>query len=153
MILPDGIQQSATLPQDMMNSLQVENNTAAIRRHTKHTHLFGTDTVEMYIDNASEPLTIQLVRQAVFGRYTPGSMSQPRIDLEPYRAYSKGVSRMHAAIRRLDSGLVIEDLQSSNGTWVNMVRLQPYHPCPLHSGDIVNLGKLEIQIFFGEQGG
>lgn len=33
------------------------------------------------------------------------------------------VSRRHALIRQLDCGLAIEDLQSSNGTWVNERRI------------------------------
>jgi pSer/pThr/pTyr-binding forkhead associated (FHA) protein len=49
------------------------------------------------------------------------------------------VSRRHAVMRRLDSGaFAIEDLGSTNGTYVNDARTAG--PTPVVSGDIVRLG-------------
>ena len=91
---------------------------------------------------------VQVAQQAILGRYTPSSATQPRIDLTPYGAYDKGISRMHAIIRRTDAGLIIEDLASSNGSWLNSQRLRPYIPGPLRSGDHLRLGQIEIEIHF-----
>jgi pSer/pThr/pTyr-binding forkhead associated (FHA) protein len=49
------------------------------------------------------------------------------------------VSRRHAVMRVLDSGAVaIEDLGSTNGTWVNDDRVDG--PTPVAPGDIVRFG-------------
>jgi pSer/pThr/pTyr-binding forkhead associated (FHA) protein len=49
------------------------------------------------------------------------------------------VSRKHAVIRVLDTGdAAIEDLGSTNGTWVNDARTEG--PTPVAPGDIVRFG-------------
>jgi len=44
------------------------------------------------------------------------------------------VSRRHAVLRISSAGVTIEDLGSSNGTFVNGVRLAANQPVPLHDG-------------------
>jgi pSer/pThr/pTyr-binding forkhead associated (FHA) protein len=100
------------------------------------------------VGQSEKPLVIEIASQAVLGRYAAGSASQPRIDLAPYNAFGKGVSRMHAIIRRTERGLVVEDLASSNGSWLNGVRLNPFSPRPLQSGDRLALSQLEIVVHF-----
>ena len=107
--------------------------------------------VAFYISGVKDPLIFKIGRQAVLGRQAADSSSQPRIDLSPYEAFQKGVSRMHAIIRRDEKlGMVVEDLASSNGTWLNGTRLQPYIPRVLHSGDVLKLSQIEITVAFGE---
>ena len=48
-----------------------------------------------------------------------------------------GVSRQHARIYQTDTDFVIEDLGSSNGTFVDGV---PIVSCVLHGGDSVQIG-------------
>jgi hypothetical protein len=50
---------------------------------------------------------------------------------------SPRVSRHHAQIRLLPSGAVIEDMGSTNGTWVNQRRVRGTHQ--LSSGDLISL--------------
>jgi hypothetical protein len=120
-------------------------------RRTKHIGLLGADAIALYINNAENPLMIDISQEAILGRFTPNSPSQPRVDLMPYGAYEKGVSRMHAVIKRSASGgLTIEDLLSNNGTYLNGVRLPPRVPYQLASGNHIKLGQLEIEIFFGD---
>jgi pSer/pThr/pTyr-binding forkhead associated (FHA) protein len=58
---------------------------------------------------------------------------------------------MHVVIRRDEKlSLTVEDLASSNGSWLNGVRLQPYVPNILRSGDILRLGQIEIVFTAGE---
>jgi pSer/pThr/pTyr-binding forkhead associated (FHA) protein len=110
------------------------------------------DAVALYVGDHDAPLILQITSQAILGRYTPHSVSQPRVDLTPYGAFDKGVSRMHIILRRSDAGLVIEDMASSNGTWLNGKRLQPYTPAVIRSGDRLRLGQLEIEIHLGGEG-
>ena len=66
------------------------------------------------------------------------------------RLSDPGVSRLHAAVRLEGRTLVVEDLGSANGTWVNGDRLRD--PCRAGAGDSIELGhtRLEIQIEGGE---
>jgi hypothetical protein len=54
------------------------------------------------------------------------------------------VSRQHARFEQVNGGLQVVDLGSSNGTWVNGVRIQA--PTRLRSGDVVVVGKTTIEI-------
>jgi pSer/pThr/pTyr-binding forkhead associated (FHA) protein len=59
---------------------------------------------------------------------------------------SERVSREHAVVRRIHSGLEIEDLASRNGTWVNGARIR--YRTVLQPGDEIELGEdlLEVVI-------
>lgn len=54
-----------------------------------------------------------------------------------------GVSRLHAMIVHDESGYKVEDLNSTNGTWVNGKRLTPREPYALHDGDKVSFAEAE----------
>lgn len=68
-----------------------------------------------------------------------------REDTLEFAIPSSSVSRRHASISLADSGeLIIEDLQSSNGTFVNR---QPItEPTPIEHGDVIHFGNVEIRI-------
>jgi len=69
------------------------------------------------------------------------------IDLEdqepPDRIWS---SRQHAFISFESGGLVIEDLNSSNGTFVNRQRIYPGQKCPLNVNDVVQIGTVQMKL-------
>ncbi|MCA9610019.1 MAG: FHA domain-containing protein, partial [Myxococcales bacterium] len=50
------------------------------------------------------------------------------------------LSRRHARFLREDEGVVVEDLDSTNGTWFHGTRLEA--PVTLHPGDAVTLGSV-----------
>lgn len=54
------------------------------------------------------------------------------------------LSRRHAVLRVLGTGLEIEDLGSLNGTFVNGSRIES--PTPLTGGDVVKLGTTSFEI-------
>jgi pSer/pThr/pTyr-binding forkhead associated (FHA) protein len=70
----------------------------------------------------------------------------PDIDLTPYQAYASGVSRLHAVVKRDSDRVLVMDLGSSNGTYVNGRRINPHVEETLNHGDILALGKLKIQV-------
>lgn len=59
---------------------------------------------------------------------------------------SERVSREHAVVRQIHTGLEIEDLGSRNGTWVNGVRIS--RPTVLQPGDQVALGDDTLEVVF-----
>jgi pSer/pThr/pTyr-binding forkhead associated (FHA) protein len=90
------------------------------------------------------PLTGQ--NEFTLGRITDGQPILPDIDLSPYEGYAEGVSRLHAAIRITERGVMIVDLGSSNGTRINGQKIVPNVNYPLKDGDIIALGRIKMQI-------
>ncbi len=80
------------------------------------------------------------------GRVDPASSVFPEIDLSNDSDPSHGVSRRHARIMKQGGMVVIEDMGSINGTFVNGRRLDPYLPEVIKDGDILHLGKLQLEI-------
>jgi len=87
------------------------------------------------------------------GRVAKGQPILPDFDLTEYDAFSKGVSRLHAAIKVGLKRIVIMDLRSANGTRVNGQKILPNVEYPLKHGDVIALGKLKMQILLNENSG
>jgi pSer/pThr/pTyr-binding forkhead associated (FHA) protein len=56
----------------------------------------------------------------------------------------RAVSRQHAAVSLEGVTLVVEDLDSSNGTWVNGDRIED--PRRLGTGDLIRVGDSELRV-------
>lgn len=54
------------------------------------------------------------------------------------------VSRMHARISKENEGMYLEDLNSTNGTYKNGLRMQPYEKRKLEEGDEIKIGKVVL---------
>jgi len=69
------------------------------------------------------------------------------IDLEdqepPDRVWS---SRQHALINFADGQLTIEDLNSSNGTFVNRTKVYPGQPRVLNVNDVIQIGTVQMKV-------
>ncbi|NDJ52615.1 MAG: FHA domain-containing protein [Chloroflexi bacterium] len=75
----------------------------------------------------------------------------PDIDLAAFGAWENGVSRVHAALQREGEHLYLIDLGSTNGTFLNDVRLAPQSPRLICDGDQVRLGLMRMRVFFESQ--
>jgi pSer/pThr/pTyr-binding forkhead associated (FHA) protein len=73
---------------------------------------------------------------------------KPDLNLNEYGARDKGVSRVHAALRRDRGQVFLIDLGSTNGTRLNGQPLPAHQPAPVASGDEIRLGKLLMRINF-----
>ena len=87
-------------------------------------------------------LAVPEQEEVVIGRADPYLANPPDVDLEPYGGGAAGVSRRHARLLSRPGGWFLEDLHSTNGTFLNEVRVAPEHPVPLCGGDHVRLGTL-----------
>lgn len=70
----------------------------------------------------------------------------PDVDLTPFDAHKHGVSRRHAIIMARNKFLTIRDLNSTNNTFLNGLRLTPDQDVPLEHGDHIRFGRLETQV-------
>lgn len=70
-----------------------------------------------------------------------------QIDLEPYEPSDRvWSSRQHAVIHREADRIVLEDLNSLNGTFVNKTRVHPRQPRPLAVNDIIQIGTVQLKL-------
>lgn len=83
--------------------------------------------------------------QVIVGRSDAVSQFFPDIDLTPHGALEQGVGRRHMRIFVSGTQIMLEDLESTNGTLVNGQRLSPHQPQALRNGDQVTVGKLVLQ--------
>jgi hypothetical protein len=108
--------------------------------------------MQLRVEIPGAPQPIQLLpseeRELLFGRLDATANIVPDIDFTPHAAYQLGISRKHAAVVLKNRQLYIKDLRSSNGTFVNNIRLVPFELYPLRNGDEVKLGQLVIKVFF-----
>lgn len=56
------------------------------------------------------------------------------------------VSRRHAQLICENGGLYLEDVSEHNGTYLNGVKLPSLGKAKVHEGDVINLGRAEIEI-------
>lgn len=58
----------------------------------------------------------------------------------------EALSRRHARVRHGSDGWSVRDLDSTNGTFVNWIRLDPESETPLRSGDVLAFGSAEFVV-------
>lgn len=90
-------------------------------------------------------LPLPAASQALVGRSDPVSKFYPDIDLGPYGALDQGVGRRHARIFLQGGQVMIEDLDSVNGTLVNGQRVLPHQSRALSDGDQITLGRMLLR--------
>jgi hypothetical protein len=136
---------NAVLPTKQLE--QPSNDLAA--KATWGTARFGQDaSIIIHVRDASQPVIVQPAKRTILGRADTSSTQKPDVDLTPYGAVDKGVSRIHAAIYRNEDTLTLIDMGSANGTHLNGQRLVPDQPRILRDGDEIRLGKLVAHIYF-----
>jgi pSer/pThr/pTyr-binding forkhead associated (FHA) protein len=93
-------------------------------------------------------IPIHVTDRVVIGRYDFETQEKADIDLMPYGGRDRGVSRRHALLYRTSRTVSLVDFQSSNGTYINGVKLIAHQPRLLREGDEVRLGNLRFHISF-----
>ncbi len=106
-----------------------------------------SDAITLFVLGHSQPLVVNGQERLILGRVAAAG-PVPTVDLSRYNAHMLGVSRNHAAITRTDTGYALEDLGSTNGTWLNENRLLPGKPAALQNGDLFRLGQLMMVAYF-----
>lgn len=118
-------------------------------------------------DTRPQPIIIEFVEQAILGREADENLTMPErgdasamadgntpkrttsnnhVDLTPFYAHHRGVSRRHALVRFANGKLSIIDLGSTNGTYINEVHLAPHKEYPLEDNDVLRLGFLPLSV-------
>ncbi len=149
-------------PLNIADSLTTQNiDTAQVREAIKKKSVLhapepavtiSNNWVTLHLLDTGQVLPLSERNEFTLGRISEGQPIMPDIDLSPYQAYANGVSRLHAVIKREGNQVLLMDLGSSNGTYVNGKRLNPNSEQGLKNGDVVALGKLKVQVLLKPTG-
>jgi hypothetical protein len=104
------------------------------------------DTTILKFSIEGEELLVSIEEAILVGRMHGWDGEHRIIDLSPFGAYEKGVSRRHLRIRRRGTLIYVADLGSSNGTWLNGQRLVPDGDRLLRYDDELRLSHLIVQV-------
>ncbi|MHB8845502.1 MAG: FHA domain-containing protein [Nitrospirota bacterium] len=91
-------------------------------------------------------LEIPAKNDVVIGREDPISEVFPDLDLTGFGGMEKGVSRRHAVIHHSGPDYTVEDMGSTNGTYVNRRKVLPNAPQAIKPGDEIRFGKLAFSL-------
>jgi pSer/pThr/pTyr-binding forkhead associated (FHA) protein len=86
----------------------------------------------------------------LIGRSDKEGTSTLGLDLAAFDGWRRGVSRVHAKLHH-DSKtgeLLLTDLNSTNGTYLNERPLGAETPTRLRDGDMIRLGDLILRVYF-----
>jgi pSer/pThr/pTyr-binding forkhead associated (FHA) protein len=104
--------------------------------------------VILQVENFDTPITIQLRQEVILGRLADQGDGKTYVNLTSFNADQMGVSRRHARLLRDRRSVYLMDLNSTNGTRLNGQPLPNAIERRLRDGDVIDLGKLKIYVYF-----
>ncbi|MCA9973435.1 MAG: FHA domain-containing protein [Anaerolineales bacterium] len=107
----------------------------------------GPRNVTFVIPSGRRRIKLALSGEMFVGRSDGATGFEPALDLTEFDAAAHGVSRQHAKIQLTNRGVVLVDLDSTNGTYLNNFRLSANQPYLVNNGDEILLGDLLIHMF------
>jgi pSer/pThr/pTyr-binding forkhead associated (FHA) protein len=109
-----------------------------------------TETMRLKLESSEsgDPIVKVVNEELIVGRADNVTDYVPDIDLTPHGAYRLGLSRRHAIIMREGDRLLVKDLNSRNGTFVNGSIVPSGGTHIVRDGDEVRFGNLIMQVTF-----
>ncbi|MBN1995783.1 MAG: protein kinase [Anaerolineae bacterium] len=103
--------------------------------------------VRLTVSPGGQEILISGQPELIIGRASKDKV--PGIDLAPYGGSKAGVSRQHSRLVNQDNEWFIEDLSSTNGTFVNGIKLTPRQMVTLKNNDLIRCGQIELHFLIG----
>lgn len=100
----------------------------------------------LLVQHSGASIALPSAAEALLGRADAVSNFFPDLDMTPHGALDRGVGRRHARLFVRGGQLLVEDLDSTNGTFLNTTRLAPRQPTPLKAGDELRFGNLVLTV-------
>lgn len=104
----------------------------------------------LFVMDEEEPIHLHEVDSIVLGRETSG-LQGASLKLDEYGPLELGISRRHAQIRWENNSFWLEDLHSTNGTWLNQERIAAGQPYKLEPSDKIWIGPLKLMVCFVQE--
>lgn len=106
----------------------------------------------IYIDRYDHPNLITRKSEFYLGRKTEIS-DVNLIDLNPFQAVEMGISRRHVKIYQIGDGYRCMDLGSTNGSWIDNLRLVPKVAYSISTRTHLRLGRLDLILAYRKTSG
>jgi pSer/pThr/pTyr-binding forkhead associated (FHA) protein len=100
---------------------------------------------EVTVLNTGRVVLLSADREILVGRLDSAHGIFPELDMTADGGLEEGVSRRHARIYMRDDTCFVEDLDSTNGSFLNGERITPYLPYAFHDGDVLSFGSLQLR--------
>jgi hypothetical protein len=132
----------------MVKSLEIiEHVPYELDKPDKHTHQEKLPkTLRFVVWDSSIEITVPTNQMNFIGRST--SEDPVSINLNPHHAHILGVSRKHAVIKPTSKGIVLTDLDSTNGTLLNGMPVVSGKPYLLEHGDEIQIAGVYLTLLF-----
>ena len=110
--------------------------------------LHQANFITLQLLDEDENIKVKTQGHISLGRADADSSWQPTIDLSPYGAVEKGVSRLHADLFFENDQVFVLELGSANGTRINGVAVQMGLAQQIRNGDELELGRMRLRVSF-----
>ncbi len=109
--------------------------------------------ISLYILSTRQQLTIPMKSRVILGRSSKiEADGTVHIDLTPFYGHQLGVSRRHVMLTcEGEKDVVVFDLASQNGTYVNGQQISSHTGYSINDGDELVLGSLSIRVYCGDK--
>ena len=120
----------------------------------EHIVKWGTATIgadgkiKLHVVGMPAPIEVRLKPAIILGRPDKDNASEMNVDLTLFGAAEQGVSRQHAVLELINKTVMLTDLGSTNGTFLNNQRVMPQQRRVVRDNDEIRLGKLVMHIYF-----
>lgn len=102
--------------------------------------------IEVEVLNTGRKVLLSADREILVGRLDAAHGIFPELDMTTDGGLEQGVSRRHARIYTREGTCFVEDLDSTNGTFLNDERVTPYLPYAFRDGDMLMFGTMRLKI-------
>jgi FHA domain len=118
--------------------------------HERFVSQLQRDGLLLVVAGKDQPIFLKKSNVITLGREVRGETA-PWVDFTPHNAFHLGVSRQHGVIEVSRGRYFFRDLESTNGTWLNDVKLVPHRAYALQTGDLIRMGQLGFYIYFNTE--
>lgn len=109
--------------------------------------LRSDDTLVLEFGQSRRELSLR--SKVILGRDMSALGGDDLVDLEHFVGHKAGISRRHAEMVCTANGeVIVTDLASSNGTFINGEKLSPLRNYMLQNGDEIKFGTLKMKLAF-----
>lgn len=139
---------TACQTENIEGALFCEECGAQLEARNEQQETMNNSSTERLVLASADGSTLEIPAQeeVVIGREDPISEVFPDLDLTGFGGMEKGVSRKHAVIHHSGSDYTVEDMGSTNGTYVNRKKVLPNTPQVIKPGDEIRFGKLAFSL-------
>ncbi len=103
----------------------------------------------LVVDASGAEIPLPDKDEILVGREDPVSGIYPDVDMTPHGGEEGGVSRRHARLTKESGKYYVEDLDSTNFTFVNKQKLAPKTRQALDDGDEIRFGRVALKLRTG----